>query len=664
MRLRSWVAAMGAVLASVIIFAAIEGSPQAFAQAPVGSSAQPTANPARAKLVEVRVNQFSWQLLSRFDKSVVCEVVIEHDGTPNFYEALNYCSPETLKSEIDRLPTVRPGLTPRPIPPGIDENVLYQYFSWKFKESFQVTRKVIVPIPEMIVNISVPNGSVDQPYVIVSAYEPAVDNKILGLRGTINTLLTFSCATDHCKVPVQSDSTIELWAYSSFGDESKHVNATVRISGQRGAYTLTLSAQRPLTAYIDACSIVWGLPQPESISWAAMPDLPQELNTAQTLHYLTAKLITVGIVSAKDCPGDGLFSDGSPNGCGMDTARPTVNQWQNQFDPVIWLSARSSGIPARLLKTLIKVETQFWPGTGDNTLAEYGLTQLNYLGVDTALRWDSELFKQVCNNSLYDCSRGYAGLPPDVQTQLKGALMNLVNSSCVNCPGGINLASAQQSIPMLAQALRANCKQTQYILGDQALKPANYDDMWHFTLVSYHSGYQCLYDALATTQKGLQNLDWLHVSANLKCKDAKSYVDNFWDELTGFTPVISPAQANVTFSLPVMTTPTPVPSPTPYMSKANLHIQVYLDKNGDGKPAVDEMVDGLIALITYSDGPAVTQVVNQGDVSIALSSHRVGAHVTVSIKNLFFFFETSIPASGEVPVTVRLTQPVLPPALP
>lgn len=107
MRLRSWVAAMGAVLASVIIFAAIEGSPQAFAQAPVGSSAQPTANPARAKLVEVRVNQFSWQLLSRFDKSVVCEVVIEHDGTPNFYEALNYCPPETLKSEIDRLPTVR-----------------------------------------------------------------------------------------------------------------------------------------------------------------------------------------------------------------------------------------------------------------------------------------------------------------------------------------------------------------------------------------------------------------------------------------------------------------------------------------------------------------------------------------------------------------------------
>jgi hypothetical protein len=188
--------------------------------------------------------------------------------------------------------------------------------------------------------------------------------------------------------------------------------------------------------------------------------------------------------------------------------------------------------------------------------------------------------------------------------------------------------------------------------------------MWHFTLVSYHSGYQCLYDALATTKKGLQNIDWLHVSANLQCKDASSYVDNFWNELTGFTQVISSDQQNVSLSVPVMTTPTPIPSPTPFMSRSQLHIQVYLDKNGDGKPEPGEMVDGLSAVITFSDAPTVTQPVNQGDAVIDLSSHLVGARITVSIKSLFFFYESSIPASGEVPVTVRLTQPILPPALP
>ncbi len=664
MRLRIWVAAalIGVILAMAVL--ASGGSPQVSAQSPVGSGVQPTPAPRRAKIVEVQVTQFTWQLIARFDKKMVCEVVVEHDGAPTFYETINSCPIETIKAEVNAAPVVRKEGTPQPTPPGIDENVLYQYFSWKFKESFQVARKVSVPVQEMIVNISAPQGGVSTPYVIVSAYEPEVDSKILGIHGTINTLVNFSCSTDRCQVPIQHDSTIEVWALSSFGDESTHVNATIRITGQSGAYIMVVTAQRPLTSFTDACAASWGLTQPAATSWASLPDLPQQLNTAQSLHFLTGKLLQVNMVTAKECPGDGLNSDGSPNGCGMDKARAFVTQWQNQWDPVIWLSARSSGVPARLLKTLINIETQFWPGTGDNTLAEYGLTQLNTLGMDTALRWDTDLFKQVCNNALYECSRGYAGLPADVQSQLKGALMNLVNSSCVTCPGGINLASAQQSIPMLAQALRANCKQTQYILKDQDIKPTSYDDMWLFTLVSYHSGYQCLYDALAESTKRLEIIDWEHVSAHLNCKNARTYVDNFWSNLIGFTPVISSSQSNATLSLPVMTTQTPVPSPTPYMSKAALHILVYLDKNNDGKPEPDEMVDGLTATITFSDGPTLTQAVTQGEAIIDLSSHLVGTHITVSIKNLFLFYEYSAPASGEIPVTIRLTQPTLPPALP
>ena len=663
MRLRIWVVAALMVLAVISILAATEAAPKAAAQPPVGPSAQTTAVPSRTKTVEIKVNQFTWQLISIHDKKVVCEVVIEHDGTPNFYEALSSCPLETIYAEINLLPTPKASKTPVPTPSGFDETMLYKYFTWKYKNSFQVNRKVSIPLLDMIVNMSAPSGEVTEPYVIISAYEPAVDYKITGIRGIINNTVNFTCTVDHCKLPVTRDSFIEVWALSSLGDESKHVTGTVRVGGKSGVYTITVTTENPLIANADSCSTIWGLPQPRTTSWAALPYLPQELNTSQSLDLLTGKLIKFGIVKTNDCPGAGLFSYGSPNGCGMDTARQAVTKWQNQFDPVIWLSARSTGIPARLLKTLIKIETQFWPGTGTNNLYEFGLGQLNYLGLDTALRWDPELFNQVCNSSIYNCAGGYAALPPGIQAQLKGAMMNLVDSTCLNCPGGINLANAQQAIPMLSQTLRANCKQTQYIIKNQSFKPVSYDDMWRFTLVSYHSGYQCLDDAVSTTRQNQEELDWDHVSSHLLCKGAKDYVDNFWQDLMGFTPVVSPEQVGETFGVPVMVTQTPVPLPTLVMSKATLHILIYIDRNKDGKPEPDELVNGITADISFSDGPSITQLIN-GEATIDLSSHQIGSLVTISIKSLFYFYEVPIPASGEIPVIIRLTQPVLPPALP
>lgn len=664
MRLRILIAAAIIVLAIMCILAVSKVSPKAMAQPPFGPLAQSTAVPTRTKTVEVKVNQFTWQLISIHDKKVVCEVVIEHDGTPDFYEALSYCPIETIQAEINLVPTPKPTMTPQPTPSSFDETILYEYFYWKFKNSFQVTRKVTVPLLDMIVNIVAPQGPVSEPYVIIDGYEPAAGYKITGISGVINSNVNFNCATDQCKVSILSDSEIEFWSLSSLGDQSKHVNATVRVSGKSGAYTVTVTIENPPIANADSCSTMWGLPQPRTTSWAALPYLPQELNTSQSLDILTGKLLSIGIVKAPNCPGGGLYSYGSPNGCGMDSARITATQWQNQFDPVIWLSARSTGIPARLIKTLIKEETQFWPATGTNTLYEFGLGQLNYLGLDTALRWDPELFSQVCNSAIYNCAGGYAALPPDIQSQLKGALMNLVNSSCANCPGGINLANAQQAIPMLAQTLRANCKQTQYIIENQSYRPVSYDDMWHYTLVSYHSGYQCLADAVATTQQNQEVFDWPHVSSHLLCNGAKDYVDNFWQDLMGFTSIVSEQQVSESLEVAVMATPTPIPLPKPLMSQATLRILVYLDKNNDGKPEPDEMLNGLTAEVSFTDGPSLTQVISNGVATLDLSNHQIGSQLTVSIKSLFYYYQASIPANGEIPVTIRLTQPVLPPALP
>jgi hypothetical protein len=678
MRLRIWIAAAMIVLAVLCILAVAEVSNKAAAQPPVGPVAQSTVVPPRTKTVELNVTQFTWQLISIYDKKVMCEVVIEHDGTPDFYEALSYCPMEALQAEIKLAPIPRPTAvrsptpnptpkrtaTPQPPPSVIDETILYEYFSWKYKNSFQVSRKVTVPLLDMIVNITAPQGVVTDPYVIISAYEPAVGYKIIGIRGTINSNVNFTCTTAQCKVPILSDSNIEFWALSSLGDESKHIIATVRVNGKSGAFTLTVTIENPLVANADSCATMWGLSQPRATSWAALPYLPQELKTSQSLDILTGKLISLGIVKANNCPGGGLFSYGSPNGCGMDTARPTVTQWQNQFDPVIWLSSRTTGIPARLLKTLIKIETQFWPATGTNTLYEFGLGQLNYLGLDTALRWDPELFSQVCNSQIYNCAGGYAALPPDIQSQLKGALMTLVDSSCVNCTGGINLDNAQQAIPMLAQTLRANCKQTQYIIENESFRPVSYDDMWRYTLVSYHSGFQCLDDAVSTTRQNQEPFDWEHVSSHLVCNGAEDYVNNFWQDLMAFTPLVSQEQVGGPVGVPVLATQTPIPLPKPPMSKATLHILVYLDKNNDGKPEPDEMVNGLNATISFSDGPSIARVMSNGELTLDLSNHQIGSQLTVSINSLFYFYEAPIPATGEIPVIVRLTQPVLPPALP
>ena len=76
-----------------------------------------------------------------------------------------------------------------------------------------------------------------------------------------------------------------------------------------------------------------------------------------------------------------------------------------------------------------------------------------------------------------------AGCPSWVQATLRGGLMRLMNSECATCANGIDLAHAQESIPILARTLRSNCRQVKYIMDTQGLK-ASYEDMWKLTLVS------------------------------------------------------------------------------------------------------------------------------------------------------------------------------------
>ena len=131
--------------------------------------------------------------------------------------------------------------------------------------------------------------------------------------------------------------------------------------------------------------------------------LPEWLQTevgVETLHtenrydLLAGHLLSSGIVDGSQCFGWGLNTDGSPNGCGVEVAKSSVIEWQNQYDEAIVDASKSYGLSARLIKSMIAVETQFWPGS-DWEKGEIGLGQLTDAGADMVLTCALACFKAL-----------------------------------------------------------------------------------------------------------------------------------------------------------------------------------------------------------------------------------------------------------------------------
>jgi hypothetical protein len=112
-----------------------------------------------------------------------------------------------------------------------------------------------------------------------------------------------------------------------------------------------------------------------------------ELRTDERLSWLAGRLIWHGIVKA-DCDGSGLDPVTlAANECGLESAAVDVTEWQNRFDSDIYAAALAEGVPARLLKRIIRYESQFWPGWQSAPAGETGMAQITPNGADTYLRW-------------------------------------------------------------------------------------------------------------------------------------------------------------------------------------------------------------------------------------------------------------------------------------
>jgi hypothetical protein len=210
---------------------------------------------------------------------------------------------------------------------------------------------------------------------------------------------------------------------------------------------------------------------------------------------------------------------------------PEVIAWQNQFDHQIMQVAFDTKVPAQLLKNLFAQESQFWPGEF-RTPKEFGLGQITDNGTDALLLWNPSFYDAFCPMVLTEeqCAVGYIKLDQEYRAIVRGAVATSADADCESCEFGINLASINESINLVADTLLANCEQVAQIVynatGKIAGEVSDYEELWKYTLADYHVGPGCLSYALYTSWAARATMDWAHVSTYLTepCESVIPYV--------------------------------------------------------------------------------------------------------------------------------------------
>ena len=549
-----------------------------------------------------------------------------------------------------------------------------------------------LPSVDLYAFIQAPTRPVAQPYVLLTAFASIPRTGSVEIRGFVNSQ-EFICTESPCAIHLQASSRLIFRAYANTGESSAEVIASVSVNQGLNGYLVTIDTVSQFTSFTDACSNIWGKRDEDNASWDNFAQFPFQVNTSKTLHTLTARLILNGVVDVSECPAGGLsLGLDWPTACGLEKASAAVIAWQNQFDGYIWLASRDQGIPPKILKTLIEFESQFWPGNSRYYIDEVGLGQINQLGVDVLLRRDPTYYQKVCPSILSDCSRSYSSLEPSQQAQIRGAVVSSVDANCPTCGNGVDLDKAKQSISLVASLLKANCQQVHDIVrrpyvpdpGTPTVTPTatpkpnvatatpgkssattDYEDLWKFTLASYHSGVSCFQDAVLATKKNEAPVTWENVSKQL-CKGGAEYVNGYWDNIVAFDFYLyEPTDLLSVIAAPtIVPTRTPVPTPTAYISSAKIIVKVYMDRNGNGSPEDGEWVDAMTVDVSISNGEKLTQRTINGIATFDMSGYPPNSGIDVSLPGFYRNETFLLPQQGDVTVVFKFDQAVLPTSLP
>jgi hypothetical protein len=514
--------------------------------APTLAQVEKPEGPRRTSEITIDVDLFEWWLIRWEDNDIRCRIVVDHDGLPIAKEIFRDCESVDYKAWLETAPCNETDVT-----------------QCKGVYLFQASRgrgeriiKLDLPPSEVWITLggcgenAFGNQCTNLPYLILSGMEPLPNEAIVRIQGTIDGE-PFSCRRDLCRLPLKptgrSGVEIKFWADSSFGDTSEHYSALVRVVPWGDFMSPEGPRNDPRLYYVDVISSQWHGKRPASCSatWQAFPDvgdpLPwlstgetvEELTSAVSYYYLAGMLIRNGAVDASMCPNGGLADKMVANSCGVQVALPQVTDWQNRFDNEILQVAQDTAVPAQLMKNIFARESQFWPGIY-RTYREAGLGQMTENGADTILLWNDSFYHQFCPLVLSGetCKTRFTHLEEKYQAMLRGALVQQVNASCIDCESGIDLSQAGFSVKVFAQGMVGNCEQVTQVMYNITRefpgKLSSYPDLWRFTLVNYNAGAGCLYSAIQKAYSNREPLDWVHVAPYLEpaCQEAIRYVES------------------------------------------------------------------------------------------------------------------------------------------
>ena len=507
-------------------------------------AAQEEEPPKRQTTSVVSIDEYEWWLIRWTDNLIVCQVLIIHDGMPTTEEVYEDCDQDVYDEWISTPPCEQAQKGESTFScPG-----LYLY-----RVGFQSGEQDItidLPPPSVWLTITgcslTPPQNICQgvPNLLFTGEEPLPDEHITAIHVNFEGQ-SLTCEAEVCEIALRpttlSGMLVEFWADSSFGDSSEHFTAQVRVvesgvpdsPGMGGWYVDVLSTQWR-GGPVESCAQIWQAFPPVGGPpfWLSSPTQEQLLASDEPFQYLAGRLITQGLVTASECPSNGLLSNGYADACGLSQARPLVDSWQNQFDTSILQVSQELGLPAQLLKNVFAQESQFWPGVFRVT-QEYGLGQLTDMGADTVLLWNSAYFDKFCHLVLSEeaCAQGYLGMDEAERAILRGALATQANADCKDCPFGIDLVEADSTIMLFGEGILANCEQVgQTILNATLTTPgqiSSYEDLWRFTLANYNGGPGCLSFAIHSSWALREPMDWEHVSTHITdaCQGMIAYVD-------------------------------------------------------------------------------------------------------------------------------------------
>ena len=508
-------------------------------RAAAAPAAQPTG-PDRFSVTVVDYIKYTWWMFYLGEDDVECEIVVDHEGLPTPGDVFVDCGEDLYEKWLKQKPCRE-----------TDVN-LCQGLYLHLVDAKPAQKEISTILPPPTVQLALENCNPvyssftsicdSEPILVFTGIEPLPDYQITSIEGLYEGQ-PFLC-DPVCRLQIPSTDedgyVIQFWANSSYGDTSELFNAVVRVAvAETGDpdrlfwYADILSSQA-VNVPLASCVQTWGTLPPVGgpPKWLTTPPASEELGTDIPYNYLAAHLIRAGAVDVSACPDGGLLPDGGASACGMEVARGAVTSWQNQFDSIILSVARDTGVPAYLMKNMIAIESQFWPGL--NFPDHVGLAQFTEKGADTALLWNPPFFQQFCPLVMdsAECSKGYLHLSEEQQAYLRLALLNAVNATCETCPLGIDLDRANFSIGVFAHTLLANCEQTgqlvENVTDGLAGNAASYEDLWRFTLVNYNAGPGCLGNALDAAASQDQELTWENVASHLEpaCQGAINYVES------------------------------------------------------------------------------------------------------------------------------------------